>query len=142
MDGREHRPVTRSAGKRCEFHCSVHPLPEPPRGSAASRFALTYDQVAEQLENLPQLFLEPDGSFVWVGKDHGHGPLWRLDGQLTDGGPALELLELKGYCGREQLDAVLTMLGWPQHAVRFHLPQEGVFLDESEFRHRFITEGV
>ena len=74
-------------------------------------------------------------------QDLGDGPLWRLDGQLTDGGPALEFLELKGYCGREQLDSVLTTLGWPQHAVRFHLSQEGIFLDESEFRQRFITEG-
>ena len=54
---------------------------------------------------------------------------------MLDRGDCLAYVELKGTCPEEQLNRVLSALGWPEEGLAFQLQQRGVFLDEAEFRH-------
>ncbi len=101
-------------------------------------FSIRFDDVYQGLMQLPRMFIEPDGSFVWVGSQvNGVWP-WKLDGLLQDGGIHLAFLELKGHCRVEQFDQILMTLGWPDEPVMFQLAREGVFISEAAFRQRFL----
>ncbi len=102
--------------------------------------AVSFDDVLAELAQLPRLFIEPDGSFVWRGRDND-GDAWQVDGNLIDRGEALDYLELKGSCPAERLDEILRPLGWPDRPLLFQLPRQGVFLTEEEFRRQAATPG-
>jgi hypothetical protein len=93
---------------------------------------VSYDQAAERLHRLPRMFLEPDGSFVWVSED-GQQP-WQVDGNLFDRRERLLYVELKGTCSREAFDRLLKAFGWPETQLVFQLIRPAVFLDETPFR--------
>ncbi len=78
------------------------------------------------------MFVEPDGSFVWVA-DHGE-PAWQVDGLLFDRAGQLVYVELKGSCPAERWDLLLGSLGWPTVPLVFQLVREAIFLDEASFR--------
>ena len=99
---------------------------------AAAAFARSFEEVAENLERLPRLFFEPDGSFVWVAEQDE--PPWQLDGQLADRNGRVVALDLKGVCPAERLDAVLTALGTDRNGVVYQLVREGTHLDDATFR--------
>jgi hypothetical protein len=95
--------------------------------------AATFDDTLDQLAQLPRMFIEPDGSFVWRGTADD-GQAWQLDGNLIDRGSVLDYVELSGICPAERLDDVLQALGWPESPLVFQLPRVGVTLTEAEFR--------
>lgn len=95
-------------------------------------FSVTFEQVTDWLEAQPRLFVEPDGSFVWVSS--ASEPAWQLDGQLWDREGRLLLIDLKGSCPQAALDGLLTCLEWPETSIVFLLAREGLLLDEVQFR--------
>jgi hypothetical protein len=98
----------------------------------ATPFAVSFEQAGEALGNLPRLFFEPDGSFVWVSpRDE---TAWQVDGNLFDRAGRLQFVDLKGRCPPAKLDRLLGAFGWPQTAVMFQLVRAAVFLEETEFR--------
>ncbi|MEX2173218.1 MAG: hypothetical protein WD872_02580 [Pirellulaceae bacterium] len=104
------------------------------RGTDAhSGLTAVFDAAYANLERLPRLFIEPDGSFVWRGTSDD-GLEWQVDGNLIDRGVVLDYVELKGNCPAERFDDLLRALGWPASPVRVQLPRRGVFLTEEEFR--------
>jgi len=113
-------------------------------GGRFSPFDVSFDQVVERLGDLPGMFCEPDGSFVWVAAGEGgetvlpdskrENDRWQLDGQLTDRNERLLSIELSGRCPPEAFDRLLSVLGWPEVPLLFQLMQEGVHLGEAEFR--------
>ncbi|MCA9179195.1 MAG: hypothetical protein KDB14_32260 [Planctomycetales bacterium] len=62
-----------------------------------------FDEAFERLEALPRMFIEGDGSFVWR-----ESAQW--DGELIDGGPSLQCVELRGAGGAAELRRLLTCL--------------------------------
>jgi hypothetical protein len=114
-----------------DLHVNIHALPRAGPGQSPSLFARTFEEVSDSLAALPRMFVEPDGSFVWVASS---GPAWQLDGVLYDGAGRLWYVELKGRCPQEEFDRLLSALGWPQTAVVFQLVREAVELDEPAFR--------
>lgn len=110
-----------------------HALVEGKSGEAACSLRVTFDQAMQALETFPRMFIEPDGSFVWTG-DTAAGDRFQVDGNLIDCGPSLAYVELKGHCAVEQFEALLAALGWPQQELLFQLLDQGVLLDEREFR--------
>lgn len=95
-------------------------------------FDISFEDAAEALSELDRLFLEPDGSFVWVSPA---GDLaWQLDGVLYDRAGHLLYVELKGTCHEQPFDRFLSALGWPRTTVMFQLVRAAVFLDEAQFR--------
>lgn len=111
--------------------CRVTPLAAQQRDLLAA-FSVTFDAAAAALSELPRLFFEPDGSFVWVSA--AQEPAWQIDGLLYDRGPALAYIELKGTCPPEALDQLLSGIGWPESQLLFQLIREAVLLDEGDFR--------
>ena len=101
-----------------------------------SKFAISFEEATEAFEQLPRMFLEPDGSFVWVVEDAG--AKYQLDGLLTDDGTNLLHCELKGTCNAAVLDQFLTALGWPDQSLVFQVVRQGSYLNEAEFRAKFI----
>jgi hypothetical protein len=93
---------------------------------------VSFEQAVEHLTKLPRLDAEPDGFFVITG-DH-EGRRWQVDGQLFDFNDRLHRVELHGECPAGTFDKLLTCFGWPVATLAFELVQEGVALDEAEFR--------
>lgn len=103
-----------------------------PPAALGTPFAVTFETASEALLALERMFLEPDGSFVWVStaKDRP----WQLDGVLYDRAERLLYVDLKGACTPGDFDRLLEALGWPETPVMFQLVHEAVFLDGAEFR--------
>ncbi len=95
--------------------------------------AMGFDDAFALLQQLPRMFIEPDGSFVWADTT-ADGQRWQVDGNLIDRGDVLAYVELKGSCPEERFDALLAALGWPDAPLAFQLPRRGVTLAEAEFR--------
>lgn len=99
---------------------------------APAPMPVSFEQAADRLQELPRMFFEPDGSFVWVGDEQGQR--WQVDGQLTDRDGRLLFVELKGDCPANRFDQMLAAFGWPATPLIFQLTRHAVFLDEAEFR--------
>lgn len=102
-----------------------------------TRFACSFEDVQQQLDQLPRMFLEPDGSFVWVVEQNQHR--CQFDGNLSDDGHNLVTVELKSSCTGDCVNALLRACGWPRQRLLFQWLRLGVYLEESEFRRLFLS---
>jgi hypothetical protein len=134
------------------FHASIHARPDDcqpaaPLEAAGQRFATlaispewlgrsslarSFEEASADLARLERMYIEPDGSFVWVSS-HKELP-WQIDGNLHDHQDRLRLVDVKGSCPPERFDQLLAALGWPGSPLIFQLVRSAVFLDETEFR--------
>jgi hypothetical protein len=104
-----------------------------PVAALAHSFSISFEQAVEALERLERMFVEPDGSFVWVSSD-ANSDRWQVDGNLFDRNGRLLMVDLKGTCTEAEFERLLSAFGWPETAVIFELTREAVFLDQAEFR--------
>ena len=111
------------------MHGRNWPTVRIPEGSRAQG-AATFDAALADLECLPRMYTEPDGSFLWVGA----GKEWQVEGNLYDRGDELAYIALKGHCPPPIFDALLRCFGWPATQLVFELCREGVYVDEATFR--------
>jgi hypothetical protein len=103
-----------------------------PEWLGRSTLARSFEDVATDLARFERMYIEPDGSFVWVsGRSE---PSWQVDGNLYDHQERVRFVEVKGSCPREQFDQFLVAFGWPRTQLIFQLVRAAVFLDEAEFR--------
>ena len=100
---------------------------------------VTFDDALTALERLNRLFIEPDGSFVWVNSPPD-GMAWQVDGNLIDRGDFLSYVELKGRCPEAQFDQILATLGWPDTPLAFELTRRGIVVEETELRRLAATQ--
>lgn len=107
------------------FHASIV-------GSDAELLTTTFDWSLVQLQQLPRMFIEPDGSFVWTGE--ADGQRWQVDGNLIDRGDVLAYVDLAGRCPAERFDELLRAFGWPDAPLAFEITRQGLTLQELEFR--------
>lgn len=92
---------------------------------------VTFDATLEFLAALPRLYIEPDGSFIWLSDDGADE--WKIDGQLNDSPGGLMTVELK-ITGRRPwpgLESVLHSVDWPRQAIAFEMVRQGIYLDVS-----------
>ena len=113
------------------FHVNIHRQPLGMVDGGPIMFPRTFEHVTDSLARLPRMFIEPDGSFVWVAS---HEPPWQVDGVLYDGTKGLWYAEVKGSCPEPQFDELLRTLGWPKTPVVFQLVEEAMELHEDGFR--------
>lgn len=107
-----------------QFHVIIQAATEP--------WPITFDAAYAALEQVPGIFLEPDGSFFLVSRP---GELrWQVEGNLYDQGERLAYVEIKGCCPDECFDELLRPLGWPEVLLKFQMVREGRELSEGEFR--------
>lgn len=107
-----------------EFHVIIQAA-EPPWG-------VTFDEAYAALEQVPSVFLEPDGSFFRASRPGEE--TWQVEGNLYDQGPHLAYVELKGSCPVERLDELLRTLGWPSVRLTIQRVREGTQMSDEEFR--------
>jgi hypothetical protein len=105
---------------------------------SSTPLAITFEAARQRLDQLPRMYTEADGSFVWASSQ-GESR-WQVDGNLYDTGQRLLFVDLKGSCPPEAFDRLLTSLGWPETPLMFQLTRQAVFLDEAEFR-RWAQQG-
>lgn len=117
---------------------------------ASAVFPITFEQAEAALAALPRLFIEPDGSFVWVaarawqadttpgltpqGSPGDAARAWQVDGQLYDRHGRLIYIEVRGKSPKDAFDHLLRAFGWPDATLVFQLIHEAVYLDETGFR--------
>lgn len=103
-----------------------------PHESLAAPLGVSFEAAAQSLEQLPRMFFEPDGSFVWTsGQDE---PAWQVDGNLFDRDGRLLFVDLKGTCPVARFEDLLNACGWPATPVMVQLVRQAIFLDEQVFR--------
>ena len=100
-----------------------HPLPR------------SFEEAFVSLERLPRFFIEPDGSFVWVG-DREDQSTWQLDGMLYDRHGRLLYLELKGDCPFGAFGDFLTSCGGEPSLFVVQLVRHAVVMEATEFARR------
>lgn len=127
------RPAEATEGECLELRGAAYrPLVIHPAMLAAAVFPVSFEQAEAALATLPRLFIEPDGSFVWVANDTQRS--WQIDGNLYDRDGRLLYVEVKGSCSAAAFDQLLRALGWPDVPLAFQLVREAVYLDEASFR--------
>ena len=94
-------------------------------------FAQSFEEVQAALEQLPRMFFEPDGSFVWKIADGL--PRQQLDGLLFDRDGRVRFVELKGACAHEEFERFIAALGTPVEGCLFQLVREAIVLDDTAF---------
>ena len=76
------RPAEAWDGEPIQLRGAVHrTLVARPEVMAAAAFPVTCEQAEAALAALPRLFIEPDGSFVWVTDDAQRS--WPIDGRVA-----------------------------------------------------------
>ncbi len=126
------RPTQIGTGKPMELRGRIFETLGVRPESLSVPLGPSFEQAAASLRDLPRMFVEPDGSFVWVAGD-GESR-WQVDGNLFDRDGRLIFIELHGECPEPEFDRLLAAFGWPRTPVLFQLSREAVFLDEAEFR--------
>ncbi|MBI3840197.1 MAG: hypothetical protein HY288_19925 [Planctomycetia bacterium] len=127
------QPANATAGAKIELNGrTVNTLHVEPEALSTTTMDRTFEAARTKLEQLPRLFCEADGSFVWASPQGA--PAWQVDGNLYDRNERLLFVDLKGTCPAEELDRFLAALGWPETRLMFQLTREAVFLEEAEFR--------
>lgn len=111
--------------------CAVATLAIRP-DSCGAPFGVSFEEASEALATLPRMFVEPDGSFVWVGGSADSR--WQIDGSLYDRDGRLLYVELKGSCPLAELELLWRAFGWPEQPLVVQLVQQAVFVEEPEFR--------
>lgn len=126
------RPSSACATKQLEVAGRTTRVVDIHPNSLVDQLPVTFEQAAASLEQLPLLFFEPDGSFVWGS---GAGPdRWEVDGLLYDGGRRLQYVSLRGSCPQAAFEQLLDAFGGPRTSLIFQLNQQGVFVDAEELR--------
>lgn len=100
-------------------------------GAGKKALPVTFDAAYSVLAELPRLFIEPDGSFVWTSPP-GEAA-WQVDGTLVDGGEMLYYCELKGCCPGEPLNQLLQSISGSAELTVEDIEQ-GTTFSEAEFR--------
>ncbi len=98
----------------------------------AAPLATTFDDAVSSLSHLPQLLIEPDGSFVFSGEHQG--ARWQIDGTLIDGGAKLFYVELKGHAPPGPLDQLLACFSSGSTPLVFAPVEGGELMSAAEFR--------
>lgn len=140
------------------FHISIHARPTgvlversvqvdgvvtrildlPPR-KLNTYLPVSFETAETRLARLPRLFIEPDGSFVWVS-GRGEFPAWQLDGMMYDRDGRLLYVELKGNGPATPFRDLLTAIGNPDTSLVVQLVRHAVVMDADEFcRTRLLT---
>jgi len=117
---------------------AAYPTLRVPGTALAATFPLTFEAGAAALASFERMYVEPDGSFVWVSSKSDQP--WQVDGVLYDRDDRLLFIDLKGSCPAEDFDRILKACGWPESPVMMQLTHDAAFVDEETFRELASTD--
>ncbi len=75
-------------------------------GANLGPLPVTWEAAFQHLEQLPRMYAEPDGSFLWSGQDPEFGT-WQIEGTVFDDGTRVRRVELVGNCSQSQWSRLL-----------------------------------
>lgn len=101
--------------------------------------SVTFDEAIEGLGQLPRLYAEPDGSFVWTSPQEGL--CWQVNGNLYERNNRVLLVHLKGSCPAAEFDQLLACFGMPPAVVVAQLVRSAVTIDEATLRQHSLARG-
>ena len=112
-----HTITDKSANFRVHLHGPLLPRPAttgPQSGALAvdgqhvfAPLGGCFEEVCQQLDRCPQVFVEPDGSFVY----RCHQATFQIDGMIYDLDRQIRYIELLGSCPLSNWHQLLQMLG-------------------------------
>ena len=135
------------------FECSLHALPdshapelEKPLTDSWGQWPtiliaqdqlivplpIGFDDVLNQLNTLPRLYAEPDGSFVWTSPHENIR--WQVNGNLYEKNDRVLFVELKGSCPALEFDQLLACFLPDEKACVVQLTRPAVFVTTEVFR--------
>ena len=135
------------------FECSLHASPDsdaPASGEAltdpcglwptlliaqdqlSTPLSIGFDDVLNQLGNLPRLYAEPDGSFVWTSPQEN--TRWQVNGNLYERNDRVLFVEIKGSCPASEFDQLLACFLPDEKACVVQLTRPAVFVTVEVFR--------
>ena len=91
-----------------------------------------FDDVLNQLGNLPRLYAEPDGSFVWTSPQEN--TRWQVNGNLYERNDRVLFVEIKGSCPASEFDQLLARFLPDEKACVVQLTRPAVFVTVEVFR--------
>lgn len=142
---------------RATFDVVLHPIPAGTRPGDAlvdargtwptivlpgggATFMVAFDDALARVDALGRAYVEPDGSFVWVGP--GEGDRWQVDGNAWERTGRVTRVDVRGACPPEALVRLLDVWRSPGEAIAVELVRAGVCIDEPTFlRHAVAASG-
>jgi hypothetical protein len=111
-----------------------------PHEMLATPLSVAFDTFLDRLAAFERMYVEPDGSFVWVSTREG--PSWQVDGNALEREGKLLSVDLKGSCPAGEFDRLLRACGWPAEPLVVQLVRAAVFLPEEAFRGHALARGT
>ncbi|MCC7335903.1 MAG: hypothetical protein IT422_12450 [Pirellulaceae bacterium] len=108
-------------------------LPQPLTASdlQSSHFDISFERAIADLELLPRMFIELDGSLVWCGEVEARR--WQIDGMIYDRAGHVLRVELKGAAPRQAWEQLLSIFGWPNQPLIAHDVDQQRFVELADF---------
>ncbi len=95
--------------------------------------AVSFEEVEQSMSQLPRMFFEMDGSFVWRGQygrvqhinssERDVEQSWQIDGMVYDVAGRVSRVELKGDCQLEQFQQLVERLQPAESLVAYLIDQ-------------------
>ncbi len=95
--------------------------------------AVSFEEVEQSMSQLPRMFFEMDGSFVWRGQygrvqhinssERDVEQSWQIDGMVYDVAGRVSRVELKGDCQLEQFQELVERLQPAESLVAYLIDQ-------------------
>lgn len=119
-------------------HFQVHLHAEPSPGQVANEtmMAISFELLAERLQEFDRLHFEMDGSFVWTGAETVHMPRhWQLDGMIYDQRQQIQRIEIKGQCPYLEWRKLLAAIDYPHQSLIAYdlISRKSVTIESLEF---------
>ena len=104
-----------------------------PPESLVAPLPISFESAVSRLAVLRRMFVEPDGSLVWVSDSLAEAS-WQIDGELFDRGGQLQYVELRGSCTADAFEQLTSVFRTSDSAFVIQLLRHAVFISETEFR--------
>ena len=91
-----------ASGEPLTDSCGLWPTLLIAQDQLSTPLSIGFDDVLNQLGNLPRLYAEPDGSFVWTSPQEN--TRWQVNGNLYERNDRVLFVEIKGSCPASEFD--------------------------------------
>lgn len=115
------------------YHFFVRVFAAGDAPTSAAPLPVTFDHAVVELGRLPQMFIEPDGAFLWRPLPE-IAPRWQVEGNLFDRGESLFYVEMKGSCPAKEFNEMLACLSSDDTRFAFEWVERGLLMNEATFR--------
>ncbi len=121
-----------ASGEPLTDSCGLWPTLLIAQDQLSTPLSIGFDDVLNQLGNLPRLYAEPDGSFVWTSPQEN--TRWQVNGNLYERNDRVLFVEIKGSCPASEFDQLLACFLSDEKACVVQLTRPAVFVTVEVFR--------